>query len=379
MENHIFQIFQIIFKLSSWNGISFITPSDKCNIYWLNIWDSLNIILHVVAYVLSIIGTHLTNFPEKTVYLLYAFCTLGLLTRFSLTTKKIEIFIASRKISVLGNNLTANAKNHLKGIRIQTYVYIAWMFCLLVNVSYIIITVGTNDLKYLWIIGIQVEMQNYSFMINFIRICLIYSLTVTAALICLALMFCCNIYIIANNMVKSFGQCLMKCSSSNNFSKKSLLSYISMYENLMNAFKIMDDGISNTCLLLYAASVISLFGSISLLLSEYLEDGSIVSISQNASNIFTSILIFFCLTHTGSLVRSQYINLKMILIRKIKSVFTITDDTQILLTYKLLIDTVNSLSIYFTVADMFSISKDLTLTTMGAMLTYGMIIFQGPR
>lgn len=377
-ENYTFKIFEVMFKLSAWFGIIVRKPSTHCTATFLNVWQFFTMVIHVVQYIISIIGTHVWDIPQILLYIIHIFNTLGVLIRFALIIKRNKISIASDKISTLGTTLNFNSKKHLKNIRIQMNVYYVWIVAVSVIIAYIIWTFKITKLNYWWILGLKVEMQNYSLMIYFIRFSTVYCLTVTVGILCLAMMYCCNIYILASNMVKSFNQAFERYSLTKKYSKRSLLSYIALYERLVVSFKDMDEGISSTCFLLYTASVTSLFGSVSVAVSEK-DDNTIIMTGLIVLGAILFMAIFFSLTYTGTYVSSQHENLKMKLIEEAESTLNIMDDLRLMLTFKILVDTVNSVSIYFTGANMFTISKGLILTTAGSMVTYGMIIFQGSQ
>lgn len=93
---------------------------------------------------------------------------------------------------------------------------------------------------------------------------------------------------------------------------------------------------------------------------------------------FMMALIIFCsVTSTGSRANSGHGHLKVKLMESIENVVgNSTGDIEAMMSFRMLSDVIGRVSPDFTAGGMFTVGKSLILTTTGAMVTYGVLLFQ---
>ncbi|GFS35262.1 uncharacterized protein NPIL_570431 [Nephila pilipes] len=103
----------------------------------------------------------------------------------------------------------------------------------------------------------------------------------------------------------------------------------------------------------------------------------VVLLAQLVITFLMSIVIFFSLTCTGGRANLAHCFLKVKVFECIDTILNKTSfDVEILMTFKVLSQSISDVPTNFTAGDMFSINKSLILTTAGAMVTYGVLMFQ---
>lgn len=365
----------IILNVCSWLGVTLKKPlNEGRRICSLSLWDSLSMLSAIVTYIISIIGIHILNITPRILFTIYAYFTLGFLIRITILTKRNKMFTYATSICDMCTFLNVDNKRHFQRVKICVSIFCVWLLIIAVTFSYFLATVETSGFHWC-IFGFKIDIHKIPVFIYAVRLSATYSGIISTGIIFIALIICCSTYKLADSMMKSFSENFGKHSASMIFSKSTVISLISTYRQLLTICKDIDNVISGMTFFLYAASVTCFFNTVSLILSDtFLTDISMIV--QVIINLAMALLIFFSLTYTGESVHSNHENLKMLMIEGVEKIFNVTEDYHMMSIYGMFIESVNNINIYFTGADMFQINKSLILTTAGAMLTYGVIIFQ---
>ncbi|GIY55407.1 uncharacterized protein CDAR_531 [Caerostris darwini] len=103
----------------------------------------------------------------------------------------------------------------------------------------------------------------------------------------------------------------------------------------------------------------------------------VVLLGQCLLTFLMSVVIFFSLTTAGGSANLAHNFLKVKVLESIDNILDkVPYEIEIMSTYKILSESITNVPIDFTAGDMFSINKTLILTTAGAMVTYGVLMFQ---
>lgn len=341
-------------------------PSSFCSIRF---WDNFHMVLHVVLCIFNLVTFSVLDMSSRLQCMLYAFYILCLLMRYTISSKKSKIISIFKGISSVSSNIKINNEKHLKYARFQVYLFIAVLFFLNTFASYFFSTLKIRD----HIQWFDTSTYKFSVIIWCVRISFSFNMIISCAVLILISILCCNMYILSGNIVKFFDESFKE--NVNNFSKKTFLTYVSTYNHVVAEINNIDNAFSVNCFLIYLASVMSAFGAISTITYDRYENNAMMVLLQ-ASFLIFPVTIFLTLTVSGSQIYSHYENLKITLNNGAEAVFAVTEDTQVMIAYKILLDIIFNTVPCFTGANMFKIRKSLILTICSALFTYGVIIFQ---
>lgn len=364
-----------VFTLSSWLGITFKKSNKKQESCFLSLWDSILFVCSVVSSIISIYGIHLFRFSQRLIYIVYAYLLLGVLIRLTMTLKRKQIFRVENNISYWCNKLNVDSQKQCKLNKIYVSLIVIWIISISVTFMLSLMFIKITDDSYVTVLGFQVAAYKSAAVLYLIRISCVFSGATSTGIIFLILIICTNTYAFARKILKSFSDYLKSDYTRKLLSKSGILSYVSTYRNLINLFKDMDNVLSSSCLLIYAAAIICFFSTVSILFSDVIQ-GDLSMFIEMITALLMAIVLFFSLTFSATNVTYEYDKLKFILLDGAEKLLTLTDNEKILSTYRMFFDSVMSIRIYFTGAGMFEINKGLILTTAGALITYGVMVFQ---
>lgn len=364
-----------VFTLSSWLGVTFEKANEKQKSCFPSLWDSIIFICAVVSSIITIYGINLFHFSQQLIYTIYGYLIIGVLIRITMLLKRKQMYKIENNISYWSNKLNIKSQKQCKLNKIYVSLIIIWMVTFSITLMISLMFMKIRDDNYVNVLGFQVVAYKSTTVLYLIRISCVFSGATGTGIIFLILIICTNTYVFAGNILKAFSVYLKSEYTKKLLLKSEILSCVSTYRNLIHLFKDMDNVLSSSCLLIYAAAVTCFFSTVSILFSDIIQE-DLSMISQMITGLLMAIILFFSLTISATNVTYEYDNLKFLLMEGAEKLLTLTDNEDILSTYRMFFDTVMGIRIYFTGAEMFEINKSLILTTAGALITYGVMIFQ---
>lgn len=193
--------------------------------------------------------------------------------------------------------------------------------------------------------------------------------------IAICIMACCNVHVILKRIIKSFGNSLIE-NLKNNPTKESLANDFVTFRRIIYGINQADDVLSFCTFFAYVACISCFFNTLSsFLVVEKLIDHPFLAIDIFSVFLF-SVIIFVTITCSASKVSTAAEELKNqincmseIVLKK-----DLSQDT--LLSFMILIDNIKSANAGMTGWGMFTITRGFVLTTVGVMISYGVVLFQ---
>ena len=374
-EDNASKILLTIFTLSSWLGITFTKACNKRRFCFSSFWDCSIFVSVVVSCVISVLGIQIFDFSQRTNLTFNAYLTLGFLIRLTMMLKQKQIFNVGNNICYLFKKLDVEMHKQLKLVKIYVCLIIIWIIFISAFLILYSMQIKAVNRSYITVLSFQIAIYKSPAIVFLVRLSCAFSSAVCDGAIFLALLICTNSYTFSANMLKAFNCHFKSETSTKLLSKSIIISYMSTYRNLFTLFKDIDNALSCSCLLLYAAAIICFFNTVSMVFSETIQIDFTMFI-QMLTALMMAIILFFSLTFSAVKVIYEYENLQFLLMDASEKLLTLTDNPRVLSTYKMFVDNVMGLRIYFTGANMFEIDNTLILTTVGGLITYGVIIFQ---
>lgn len=371
----IFKAFRLIKKACILHGITIKKPSARKTFFTYSVWDSTVALVDILSYIMSISSMHYMDLSKQILITLYVYITLGLLIRIILLFKREKISMVVSKICYLYFQLDINSGRCPLYIKYQMIADALWCLVIIAIIPYFYSKNfnETLDFKFLFV---RISDKMKIFALNFIRISIIFSVVSTTTIISMDLILCCNFYIAMRNIIRKYTANLLQNNKGCRFSKTKFWFKFSTYKMCMHLFKEIETSICTTSFLLYTASVCCFFDTLSLYFTEYELFSDMLTLNLLVFTFALSLVIFFALTLTGSQVNSEYGSLKLALLEIAENVLNSHADVSIMTAFKVMSDCITNFNPSFTGGEMFTINKSLILTTTGAVLTYGVLLFQ---
>lgn len=199
----------------------------------------------------------------------------------------------------------------------------------------------------------------------------------------LILIFCCSVFTIVRRIISAFYDSIKRYSRESSrvmLTNKMLSSYLSFYNRITQCIAEIDQVLSPCVLLLYGLMISGQFYTLTVLISEDTERTSLTTVLHNLIVFFLTTAAFLVVTLTASKITEVSEDIKRSL-QKLSENVTSNDEiifsgNGISNTYLILLSTLNGSHLSFTGWKMFNINRSFILTTMGVMISYGVIIVQ---
>ncbi|KAG8180807.1 hypothetical protein JTE90_008592 [Oedothorax gibbosus] len=194
--------------------------------------------------------------------------------------------------------------------------------------------------------------------------------------------FCCIIYTIAKRIVLALNDQIRSHDSYGiTVTSRTISVYLDFYNRLNKAVADIDEVLSPCVLLLYGLMVSGQFYTLTVLISQDItEQSSLTTAIQNAIVFLLTMVAFLVVTLLASKVNEVAEDVKRSLhnlSNKIAEIERSTiNDEGIASSYLILVSILNGSHLSFTGWRMFNINRSFILTTMGVMISYGVIIVQ---
>lgn len=199
----------------------------------------------------------------------------------------------------------------------------------------------------------------------------------------LILIFCSSIYTIAKRIVLAYHDSIKKYNRDNHrviLTNNTLSVYLSYYNRITQCIAEIDDVLSPCVLLLYGLMVSAQFYTLTVLISNDTEPTSFTIGLHNSIVFLLTTVAFLVVTLTASKITEIAEDIKRSLQKLSEKVInadgTIVCGDGINNTYLVLVSILNGTQLTFTGWKMFNINRSFILTTMGVMISYGVIIVQ---
>ncbi|GBL88075.1 hypothetical protein AVEN_133727-1 [Araneus ventricosus] len=192
---------------------------------------------------------------------------------------------------------------------------------------------------------------------------------------------CCEVYTIAKRIVVALNEQIENHDNSRFLiTSRTLNGYLNFYNRLNQTIAEIDDVLSPCVLLLYGLMVSGQFYTLTVLISQDTETVSLPTGFQNVIVFLLTTVAFLVVTLIASQVTEVAENVKRSLYKLADSVVNndelTVNEKEATNSYLVLIAILNGSQLSFTGWKMFNINRSFILTTMGVMISYGVIIVQ---
>jgi hypothetical protein len=196
------------------------------------------------------------------------------------------------------------------------------------------------------------------------------------------LIFCSSIYTVVKRIVYAFHDQIKQHNRESQIlllTNDMLSAYLNYYNRIIQSVSEIDKVLSPCVLLLYGLMVSGQFYTLTVLISKDTEVTSVTTGLHNFLVFLLTTVAFLVVTLTASKVTEISEDIKISLQKlseKVTSKDEISSGNSINNTYLILLAILNGTHLSFTGWKMFNINRSFILTTMGVMISYGVIIVQ---
>lgn len=374
--------FDPIFKLASVFGISF-SSSDKnseTKVKSNKIKKIYDIVINVIA-VTSLITTvsFAHNFAlSNAMVITYSIKFFGaLLIRLNLLMQCSKVPVLFEHLSELYTEVSSCSYRSLKLFIILECYGILLLNTMMLVVSHLNLYYETRiqDLPRLSFLGHNITNDGTLNVAPFVFVA--YSLNVLLSTfgVSTCILVCMNVHIILRRVINSYGKKLIE-NLKKNPTKEELTEIFVTFRRIICGINEADSILSFSTFFAYVTCISCFFYILSsFLVSGAIENRPFFAVEHFCVFLFSN-FIFLTITISASKVTTAVDNLKSKVNCMSEIVMAKNLPTDVMLNFMIMIDNIRSTNIGMTGWGMFTITRGFVLTTVGVMITYGMILFQ---
>ncbi|GFT45003.1 uncharacterized protein NPIL_650171 [Nephila pilipes] len=193
--------------------------------------------------------------------------------------------------------------------------------------------------------------------------------------VAVSILACCNVHLILRRLIKCYGDSLVQ-NIKNNSTKESFTEEFSTFRRIIYAMNEADDAMSFIVFFTYVTCISCFFNTLSIFLSKDSIYGHPYLTAEMAVTFMFSVLIFITMTVSAAEVSTTGERLKHRVMCISDIVMQRNLPTDALMNFTILTDNIKSADISMTGWGMFTITRGFVLTTVGVLITYGVLLFQ---
>ncbi|GFX22775.1 uncharacterized protein TNCV_4839121 [Trichonephila clavipes] len=193
--------------------------------------------------------------------------------------------------------------------------------------------------------------------------------------VAVSILACCNVHLILRRLLKCYGDSLVQ-NIKNNASKESFTEEFTTFRRIIYAMNEADDAMSFIVFFTYVTCIGCFFNTLSTFLSRDGLLGHPYLIAEMSVTFIFSVLIFIAMTVSAAEVSTTGERLKQRVTCISNIVIQRNLPTDALLNFMILADNIKSADISMTGWGMFTITRGFVLSTVGVLITYGVLLFQ---
>ncbi|KAG8189194.1 hypothetical protein JTE90_013728 [Oedothorax gibbosus] len=377
--------FDAIFKLGSLLGISIThdydgkedIPKVKEN-FFKKVYDVVINLVALFSLVVTILFAHNFTF-SKAMTLTYAVQYLAaFLIRCYLIWGNNKIPKVIKTLSNLYENVSSSVYRSLK-----VSIYIQCVAFLLLNAIATSLTclngfyeTRVQDAQFLTLFGHNITMKNSSFnTIPLLVVSYVANYTLSYFTITISIMCCCNVHLILRRLIVFYGEAL--CDSlKKECTKESFSENFTLFRKIIFGLNEADDALSFIVFFTYVTCISCFLNSLSAFFN--LEDSSKTPFSavEITFSFLYSVAIFFTITCSAAEVSTAGDRLKQRILCVSDCILNKNLPNDTLLSFMVMMDNIKSSNMSLTGWGMFTITRGFVLTTVGVVITYGVLLFQ---
>lgn len=375
--------FDPIFKLASLFGITFSLPDRNGEVPvrmfgWKKMYDACINILAVISLITTVSVAH--NFAlSNAMMITYCIkCTGSLLIRFNMLTQCRRLPLLFEHLSQLLTDVSTSIYKSLKiNICLQCLGILVINFTLLtlmhLNAFY---ESKIHNLTQLNIIGYNVSNNDAFNVLHFVCACYSINFAISIFTVAICILACINVHIILRRLISNFGSTLLE-NLKNNPTKEELTKNFVAFRRIICGVNQADEVLSFCTFFSYVTCISCFFYIVSsFLVNEQKIFSRPFFAAEHFSVFLFSNFIFLAITCSASKVATAVEDLKKSVNCMSEVVMKGNLPCDILLNFMILIDNIKCTNVGMTGWGMFTITRGFVLTTLGVMITYGMILFQ---
>ncbi|GIY75488.1 uncharacterized protein CDAR_21501 [Caerostris darwini] len=193
--------------------------------------------------------------------------------------------------------------------------------------------------------------------------------------IAVSIMCCCNVHVILRRLIQCYGDSLVQ-SIKDNSSKNYFAEEFSTYRRIIYGMNEADDAMSFMVLFTYVACISCFFNTLSVFLVSDDVLGKPYLAAEMACTFIFSVVIFSTMTCSAAEVSAAGEKLKQRVLCISDIVLQRNLPSDSLTSFMIFVDGIKSADISMTGWGMFTITRGFVLSTVGVIITYGVLLFQ---
>lgn len=282
-----------------------------------------------------------------------------------------------KTLSKLYENVPASFHRSLK-----VNIYLQCLAFSLLNLAMIILTCVTGftemkvqDVSYLTLFGHNFTADSNFNTIHLLVVSYIANYSFCYFTMTISILSCCNVHVIIRRLIKFYGDALV-LSIKEKGTKESFAEDFSLFRKIIYGLNEADDAMSFIVFFTYVSCISCFLNT----LSAFFDVDDISQQPLHSAGIFFtflySVAIFLTITCSAAEVSTAGDRLKQRILCVSDHVLHRNLPNDTMLSFMLTIDNIKSSSMSMTGWGMFTITRGFVLTTVGVIITYGVLLFQ---
>lgn len=374
--------FDPIIKLASVFGITFSSSFEdevakRKNCSLKRIYDVIINLLAIIVLITTIAFAH--NFALSNAMMI-TYCikyTGSLLIRLNMLVQCSKIPVLFDDLSQLLTDVSTTAYKSFK-----VHIYLQCLISVILNFILLALThlhvfyeSGVHNLSHLSILGHNVTNDGHFNVVHFVFAAYSVNFAFSVFTVAICVMACMNVHVILRRIIRDFSDVLLENLKSNS-TKEELTNAFINFRRIVCGVTKADDVLSFCTFFSYVTCISCFFYSLSSFMTDkQIGNRPFFAAEQLSIFVFANV-IFLTITCSASRVSSAIEDLKKKVNCMSEVVMKANLPCDTLLNFMILIDNIKSTDVGMTGWGMFTITRGFVLTTIGVMITYGMILFQ---
>ncbi|GIY06699.1 uncharacterized protein CEXT_102781 [Caerostris extrusa] len=346
--------FYPVFKISAFLGISFPRlPESKETKYPHTIRKYYDIGITIITFLLCVLYTVLHGSDNR----------------------KIPQVI--KTLSQLYGDISLSV---YKSLRIR--IYLQCILFSLLNIVLLTLTclrvlceTKTQDLPHIVGLGYNISANGTINIVHVLVTSYIVNYCFTVFTVAVSIMCCCNVHVILRRLIQCYGDSLVQ-SIKDNSSKEYFAEEFSIYRRIIYGMNEADDAMSFMVLFTYVACISCFFNTLSVFIVSDDVLGKPYLAAEMVCTFIFSVVIFSTMTCSAAEVSAAGEKLKQRVLCISDIVLQRNLPSDSLTSFMIFVDGIKSADISMTGWGMFTITRGFVLSTVGVIITYGVLLFQ---
>ncbi|GBN43234.1 hypothetical protein AVEN_31144-1 [Araneus ventricosus] len=340
------------------------------------IWCSILTAIKTFLFIVSALNIYRVIFTLASQITFYLFSICGFINMWIIVRSRKSVILAIRNICEFSQQLLPHIYIGSKSTKLELLLLV-FAVTVLVGIQTVFFfeqewETSLSSLK-ISVIEHTPYMNAYVWIVTF---SVVMTFNISSATCYLMLLICYNSYCVLNKIMNFYGLELKSELNRGICNHKQMSRYISLYITITQRVREIDEALGTSAFFLFVTVICSFFNSISVVLANSQSYRTPVVDAYVVWATLTALVTFLLLTFSGAQVQKGHDNIKQAMTECSHLVAQLSPNLKTTLTFTLLVENIKGSNIAVTGWDMFTIRKDLVLTVLGLMMTYGVLMYQ---